>query len=196
MLILAGAGAVALLALWRPAAAPSVPAISSAPPVPEHSRKGHPSRTGPSVAIVYVAGAVVHPGLYALAPGARIDDAVRRAGGFRTDADPDAVNLADRIADGEEIRVARVGESTPHPARRRAARRLRATPGAALDINTADAASIASLPGIGATLAARIVEYRQINGPFASLDELADVAGMTQRRIDSITPYTTLHEAP
>jgi competence protein ComEA len=63
-------------------------------------------------------------------------------------------------------------------------------------LNAADASALASLPGIGSTLAERIVQFRELNGPFASLDELADVAGMTQRRIDAIEPFVTLHEAP
>jgi competence protein ComEA len=153
-------------------------------------------RNAPNTAIVYVAGAVVHPGLYALAATARVDDAVRRAGGLRADANAEAVNLAEHISDGEEIRIVRTGDATPHPQRRRTARRIHATPGQNVDVNTADAAALGSLPGIGATLAARIVQYRELNGPFASLDELADVAGMTQRRIDAISPFVTLHEAP
>ena len=63
-------------------------------------------------------------------------------------------------------------------------------------MNAADASALASLPGIAPTLAARIVEYRRVNGPFASVDELADVAGMTQRRIDALLPFLVLHDAP
>jgi competence protein ComEA len=106
-------------------------------------------------------------------------------------ADRDAVNLAERVTDGAEIRVPRMGESTPAPARHTRSRKTphRTLPLAAIDLNTADAGALSSLPGIGETLAARIVEFRGLNGPFASLDELADVAGMTERRIDAIAPY-------
>jgi competence protein ComEA len=196
-LLLAGGAIVAALAFWRPAAAPSPITISSPRPARfQHRHQRHSSQTAAATAVVYVAGAVTRPGLYTLPVSARVDEAVRRAGGMRADADPEAVNLAERISDGEEIRVVRAGESTPRPARRRAVRRVRATPSATVDVNTADAAALASLPGIGATLAARIVQYRELNGPFASIDELADVAGMTQRRIDSIAPFITLHDAP
>ncbi len=196
-IILAAAGAVALLALWRPAASPSPLTLESPRPVAisQHSRKGRPFSGEASAVVVYVAGAVVHPGLYGLAGNARVDDAVRRAGGLRADADSEAVNLAQHVTDGEEIRVARIGESTPRPARARSARKARTIP-ANVDLNSADASALASLPGVGSTLAERIVEYRRLNGPFASLDELADVAGMTQRRIDAIAPYIALHEAP
>lgn len=195
-IILAAAGALALLALWRPAASPSPLAIASSPPaaVSQHSRKGHPF-AGDASAVVYVAGAVAHPGLYTVAGNARVNDAVRRAGGLRSDADTEAVNLAQHVTDGEEIRVARVGESTPRPARGRVARKAHTVP-ANVDLNTADASALASLPGVGATLAERIIEYRRLNGRFASLDELADVSGMTQRRIDAITPYISLNGAP
>lgn len=197
MLFLAGSSIVALLAFWRPAAAPPAIALAPTPATfSQHLHQGHPSRRIASTAVVYVAGAVVHPGLYALAAAARVDDAVRRAGGLRADADPQAVNLAEHITDGEEIRVVRAGEATPRPARKRTRRRIRATPGESVDVNSAQASVLASLPGIGATLAARIVQYRELNGPFASVDELADVAGMTQRRIDAIAPFITLHEAP
>lgn len=196
MLILIPAAAVVLLAFWRPASPP--PAIAAAPAgaVSQHSRKGHPARPDAAAqAVVYVAGAVAHPGLYTLAAGARIQDALERAGGLRADADPVAVNLAQRVSDGEEIAVPRRGEATPRPARRRTSRKAAAPMAAAVDLNGADASALASLPGVGQTLAQRIVEYRSLNGPFASIDELADVAGMTQRRIDALVPYITLNEA-
>jgi len=199
--LLIAAVIVALLAFWRPAAAPSPITISSPAPRAQHMRKGHPSFKGAAEgaggsAVVYVAGAVARPGVYALNAAARVNDAIQRAGGLRPDADAEAVNLAGHITDGEEIRVVRVGEPTPRPQRKRTKRRTRATPSTNIDVNAADVSALASLPGIGATLAERIVRYRELNGPFASLDELLDVAGMTQRRIDEITPFITLHDAP
>lgn len=151
----------------------------------------------PARAVVYVAGAVVHPGVYEVASSARVQDAVQRAGGLRADADPLAVNLAARVSDGEEIAVVRIGDATPKPLRRARRTRKRAVaPLSPVDLNSADAAALASLPGVGATLAERIVDYRRLNGAFASVDELADVAGMTQRRVDALAPYLTVHEAP
>jgi competence protein ComEA len=193
-LIVVAAALLAALALWHPAAAPR-PVSVTAPPPFMHPHAGHSRRIAPPAAIVYLAGAVVHPGLYALTDTARVDDAIRRAGGLRADADRDAVNLAEHITDGEEIRVPRIGEATPRPARTRSKRKKRVAPPTSIDINTADAAALSSLPGLGATLAERIVRFRDVNGPFASIDELADVAGMTQKRVDAIVPYVTLHEA-
>ena len=198
ILIPAVAAAAVLLAFWRPATPAAGISVSTSPPAAaQHSRKGHPSRSAaPAKIVVYVAGAVVHAGLYTLAAGARAQDAVVRAGGLRADADAAGVNLAQRVSDGEEIAVPRQGEAPRHTARTRAARKTAAAPAAAVDLNAADASALASLPGIGPTLAARIVEYRRVNGPFASVDELADVAGMTQRRIDAVLPYLVLHDAP
>jgi competence protein ComEA len=145
---------------------------------------------------VYVVGAVPHAGLYRVAASARVNDAIERAGGLRADADPAAVNLAERVSDGEEIRVPRVGESPPSvrgSKRKRPRARIAAlSPSEPIDLNAAGANELASIPGIGPTLAARIVEFRRVNGPFASLDELADVAGMTQRRIDALSAYVTV----
>jgi competence protein ComEA len=197
ILIPAVAAAAVLLAFWRPATPAAGISMSTSPPAAaQHLRKGHPSRSAaPSKVVVYVAGAVVHAGLYTLAAGARAQDAVARAGGLRADADAAGVNLAQHVSDGEEIAVPRQGETPPRTARTRAVRKKAATP-AAVNLNAADASALASLPGVGPTLAARIVEYRRLNGPFASVDELADVAGMTQRRIDALLPYLMLHDAP
>ena len=149
-------------------------------------------------AVVYVAGAVKRPGLYHLPGGARAGDAVRAAGGFSASADAAATNLAQRVDDGMEVRVYAAGEaprtrSSMHTTRPRA--RKTSAPHAAVDINSADEQMLASLPGVGALLAQRIVTYRELNGPFASLDELLDVAGVTPRRLDALEPYLELHGA-
>jgi competence protein ComEA len=195
-LLVFGAVIVAvLLALWHPAPPAAIAPAAAAVPV-RHSPSTTLRTTTTAANVVYVVGAVVRPGLYRVAAGARINDAVERAGGLRADADPAAVNLAERVSDGEEIHVLRLGESAPVPVRRsRTKRRIMsraAVQQAPIDVNAADESALASIPGIGATLAARIVAYRRLNGPFASLDELADVAGMTPRRIDALTPYVTL----
>ncbi|HZZ65096.1 MAG TPA: ComEA family DNA-binding protein [Candidatus Baltobacteraceae bacterium] len=198
--VIAGLLVVAALALWRPAAPPA-PALGEShataqtPPGRSIPSKDVPRPRASSGAVVYVAGAVLRPGLYQLPPAARADEAVRRAGGFATGADPAGVNLAARIEDGEEIRVPHMGETVKPRSGRRASRKSARTRHV-VDVNTADPRALASLPGIGASLAQRIVEYRQLNGPFGSLDELADVSGMTQRRIDSIASYLVVHEAP
>jgi competence protein ComEA len=196
-LLVFGAVVVAvLLALWHPAPPATIAAVAAAVPVRRSPSISLRTTTTTTANVVYVVGAVVRPGLYRLGAGARINDAVERAGGLRADADPAAVNLAERVSDGEEIHVLRLGETAPAPVRRTRAKRKTISRAAAqaapIDVNGADESALASIPGIGATLAARIVAYRRLNGPFASLDELADVAGMTPRRIDALTPYVTV----
>lgn len=199
--IAAAAAAVLLLALRHPAAAPAGLQPLPTPQRSQHSREWHPARRAAQpLVVVYVTGEVAHPGVYRFPLGARAEDAVERAGGLRAEADPAGVNLAERLSDGEEIAVPRAGDATPRPARKRRARkRFKAktqAPAQAVDLNQADAQTLAALPGIGTVLAERIVEYRRLNGPFASVDELADVAGMTQHRVDAVASYVTLNDGP
>jgi competence protein ComEA len=145
----------------------------------------------PDELVVYVAGAVKRPGLYLLKYGDRYERAVALAGGFAPSADAAGVNLAERVADGEEIYVPLAGE-TPRT-RVHGARPRRRTPSpppdGSVDVNAAGAAELAAVPGIGRAVAARIVEVRERDGSFASLDELLDVAGMTQSRLERARPY-------
>lgn len=167
------------------------------------SHRRAPARESATRVVVYVAGAVVHPGIYTLAADARANDAVTKAGGPTHDADLVAVNLAAHVADGDEVAVPRIGDVLARGARdgprsrsqrhrhargRRSHRRTVANVGSPLDVNTADETALAELPGIGPALAERIVEFRSLNGPFASLDGLADVSGMTASRLDEVTP--------
>ena len=179
--------------LHPPSSGPSL-VIGSASPPPAPARR---RITAPKLLVVYVAGAVKRPGLYRLQAGSRAVDAVLLAGGLRGDADPTGVDLAEQLVDGEEIAAPLAGaRRTPvrgirRPRTRSSKPKSKAMLGAdmQIDLNAADAASLAQLPGIGNEMAARLVRFRDANGAFASLDELADVAGMTQHRIDVVTPY-------
>lgn len=203
----AGAALVAVIVAFvlRPAQLAPHPAPELTPPA-EHAHAPAPPR---ATLLVYVAGAVLHPGVYALAGDARAKDALAKAGGATRDADLVAVNLAARVADGDEIAVPHFGEAKTRPAARSSPRRAapaerrtrqrprRSTAGSvaadapSVNLNAADAQTLSELPGIGPALAERIVEFRMLNGPFASVDGLADVAGITPQRLDALIPLLT-----
>jgi protein involved in polysaccharide export with SLBB domain len=107
LLVAAGVAALALAMLLLRPARPAEPAVRFDPPAPRVAR------TAPARPVVYVAGRVARPGLYALSGAARVDDAVRAAGGIARGGDPVAVNLAQHVSDGEEIVVPPLGETTP-----------------------------------------------------------------------------------
>ncbi|HVR47545.1 MAG TPA: helix-hairpin-helix domain-containing protein [Candidatus Binatia bacterium] len=184
-----------VLLLWHPAPRPPVESASalagpSATPAQRWSRLAARADRGDDL-VVYVAGAVRTPGLYHLRAGDRVARAVALAGGMRASADAAAVNLAQRPDDGDEVYVPVQGEKQRHArsSRPRGRRRSSPPPGGSVDVNRARAAELAAVPGIGRAVAARIVELRQREGAFASLDELLDVAGMTQTRLERARPY-------
>lgn len=182
---------IAALAIWHPAPHPMQAVVAtvraSASPRPHRSQ-------APSDAVVYVVGAVPRPGLYRVRPGDRVDDAVRAAGGLLASADPSGVNLAARVRDGDEVLVPLLGAAPARARRGRAARSSTrpSPPASPIDVNSADAQSLAEVPGIGPTVARRIVALREREGAFESFDELLDVAGMTASRLERAQPYLTL----
>jgi competence protein ComEA len=195
--LIAAVAGVVIFALCRPARSPlAVPVAavtaqpsSSFPPFERRPRAA--DRPVSDDAVVYVAGAVARPGLYHLRPGDRNARAVALAGGFNAAADTAGINLAAHAQDGDEIYVPRAGEARrtralPHGSRRHGNR----TPAAgSVDVNHAAPAELARVPGIGRAVAQRIVQLRELQGPFASLDELLDVAGMTQSRLERARAY-------
>jgi competence protein ComEA len=137
--------------------------------------------TGPEAAplLVHVLGAVVAPGLVELAPGARVVDAVAAAGGFTPDADPAAVNLARPVVDGEQLVVLAIGQAPPAGSSTGPAGSAGGAGGdGKVHLNTADVAALDTLPRIGPALAQRIIDWREANGPFTSVDQLLEVAGI------------------
>ncbi len=203
--VLAGVLALAAAALWHPAPRPAVTTAEAAPAGAGGLNAGRrPARFGPRRTdgrggIVYVAGAVRRPGLYRVSSGERAAAAVGNAGGFTAGADPAGVNLAAPVGDGDEIYVPLAGEA-PHPgstSRRHAHRRgshrrdiqSNAPEPSSVDVNAAGEDELAEVPGIGAAIAARIVALRAVDGAFTSLDQLLDVSGMTQTRLERARPY-------
>jgi competence protein ComEA len=146
-------------------------------------------RTGGAM-VVSVQGAVATPGVYQLSGDARLKNAVDAAGGTTENADLASINMAERIYDEQEIDI---------PAKQAQSQGLIAgtiAPTAAtaslININTASAAELDTLPGIGETYAARIIAYREEHGPFKSVDELAQVDGISLAMVDELRPLITV----
>ena len=133
---------------------------------------------------VHILGAVNEPGLYELREGDRAVDAVAAAGGFTKDADQTGLNLARFVTDGEQIIVPVVGEV---PA---------AAPGTdssgKVNLNTADEATLETLPRIGPALAQRIIAWRDENGRFTAIDDLKSVTGIGDKTFEGLADLVTV----
>jgi competence protein ComEA len=144
--------------------------------------------------VVEVRGEVETPGVYALSPGARLQDAIAAAGGFSEVADLSMVNLARRLRDGELVVILPIPApgSTPVLATQ-AIDDATAAEGsrARININTATAEELEALPSIGEVIAARIIGYREQNGPFRSVDDLIHVQGISDETIDEFRDLVT-----
>jgi competence protein ComEA len=131
---------------------------------------------------VYVSGAVAHPGVYALPWDSRVEQAVAAAGGGTADADLLRVNLAQRVHDEQQIYVPHKSEAVtpvlPTPVPPTPIAGTSSIPGQKVNINTASAAELEALPGIGPVLAQRIIDYRQTNGPFRTPEDMKRVKGI------------------
>jgi competence protein ComEA len=136
---------------------------------------------------VHLTGAVTSPGVYTLPDGGRLQDAVSAAGGLAKEADQERVNLATRLRDGEQYHIPRLGaapDQTPG---------LVAPPASTLvNLNTASAEQLATLPGIGATRAQAIVAYRQQQGPFQRVEDLLAVSGIGPSTLERLRSLVTV----
>jgi competence protein ComEA len=131
---------------------------------------------------VYVSGAVEAPDVYALPPDSIVKDALAAAGGPAAEADLDRINLASPLADGQHVYVPHLGEEAP-PVQPPSGQR---SGGLKVNINTADTATLETLPGIGPTIAGRIIDYRQANGPFSRIEEIMEVSGIGPATFEKI----------
>ncbi len=145
-----------------------------------------PDTTTPAPLVVHVTGAVATPGVYELSAGSRIDDAIAAAAGLRLDADESALNRAQVLADGQQVYVPALGEAA-RPGDGGPA------PGPPLvNLNTATAGELETLPGIGPSLAGRIVQWRADRGPFSSLEDLDAVPGIGPAILDQVRSLVTV----
>ena len=193
----------------EPAAAPTVSAVSEpllpAPTgvapggvapggaTPGGSATDQPASTGASGDVtVDVAGKVRRPGIAVLAPGSRVVDALEAAGGARRGVDLTALNLARPLIDGEQILVgirapAGVAGSLGTPGSPAAS-----PPAALVSLNSADQATLETLPGVGPVTATAIIAWREANGGFTAVDELIEVDGIGEATLADLAPLVTL----
>jgi competence protein ComEA len=139
-----------------------------------------------------MAGKVRRPGLYRLPDGARVDDAIRAAGGPRRGVDLSSLNLAARVADGQQILVGQpavngVGGATPG-----AGLGSTSAAPAPVSLNNATLEQLETLPGVGPVLGQNIIDWRTANGGFTSVDQLTDVTGIGDVTFAELQPLVTL----
>jgi competence protein ComEA len=166
---------------WLSRQAP--PPVEATLPLVEAVAPSSSTTVAPSAVVVHVAGAVVAPGVHRLPPGSRVVDAVDASGGLLADADAAAVNLAAPLEDGVQVYVPRVGEDPPvSPAGSGTA----GTSAGPIDVNTADATLLETLPGVGPATAAAIIDHRTRHGPFPSVDALLEVRGIGEAKLAAL----------
>jgi competence protein ComEA len=187
-----------------PTVGASTPTATLSPPTTpgEGSRPTADTTAPPPVAVVvHVAGQVAVPGVYRLDPGGRVHEAIERAGGATAEADLDALNLAQALADGQRLYVPRTGEVDPAeipvvspvvPPVGEAPGTPTTAPSGPIDLNRAPAAELEQLPGVGPATASAIVDDRERNGPFASVDDLDRVPGIGPSKLDALRDLVTV----
>ncbi|HKU03694.1 MAG TPA: ComEA family DNA-binding protein [Arthrobacter sp.] len=162
-----------------------------------------PADRAGGLVVVHVAGAVATPGVIRLQQGGRVDDAIAAAGGAAPDADVNRLNLALVVEDGQKIYVPQRGEPLPAgtdaagaedagPGNPAPAGAQPGAPGGKVNLNTADAAELDTLPKVGPVLAQRIVDWRKDHGPFKSVEELDAVDGVGPKMLETLLPLVTV----
>lgn len=200
LVVLVGAiGATVLFLLARPEVVPIEPElVATGTPVATASEQpadppADAAPTAPSAPIVvHVAGLVARPGIVELPSGSRVVDAIEAAGGATPDADLTPINLARVLTDGEQVLVTADPPPAAAPPPPAAGDSATPTPSAPISLNTATAAELETLPGIGPALAGRILDWREQNGRFTSIDELREVSGIGEQRFAQLEPLVTL----
>jgi competence protein ComEA len=187
-LVLCALGAVVVVALGLGRLGGDASGTSPSPAAPAPAAMRIESASAERV-LVHVAGAVRRPGVYRLRASARVDDAVRRAGGATRRGDLGGLNLAAKLEDGRQVLVPERAPKAAVSAGAGAGITAPATataPATPVNLNTATLEQLDVLPGIGPAMAQRILDHRESNGGFGSVEELADVPGIAEGRMAAL----------
>lgn len=146
----------------------------------------------PNKIVIYITGAVKQPGVYELSEGDRVKDAIEAAGGTLPEADLVNVNLAQKVRDEDKIYIPEIGEldnlseSYDHtmPV-------ISSSDSDKIDINSAGLAELDQLPGIGPATAQKIIDYREQNGPFKTIEELKNISGIGDKKFEDLKDKIT-----
>jgi competence protein ComEA len=198
-LLVVGAGVAGYALVRTPPAPPTEQLLPYAPGAGGPAAPGPGASTSSTMApglVVHAAGAVAVPGVHRLPAGSRVEDLLAVAGGPAADADLDRVNLAAPVTDGQRVWIPRVGEATP-PAVATGSPAATGTeaggePDGPIDLNTATAEQLDTLPGVGPATAAAIIEHRERHGPFRAVDDLLDVPGIGDAKLAQLRDLVTV----
>lgn len=193
------AGGIVLGMLWlygltEEEAVPSPPEPAAVEELePETAAEPVSSESIPPVEVaIDVKGAVSMPGIYTMSSNERVNDAINKAGGLTEKADAAAVNLAQKVQDEMVIYVPAEGEEAPPiqsaPPVSTDSSKNEGSPQALTNINTADSAALQQLPGIGESKAQAIIDFRETDGPFSTVDDLKNVSGIGDKTFEKLAP--------
>lgn len=146
------------------------------------------SLANPVQVTVYVSGEVNRPGVIDLTNASRVSDAIKACGDFTAAADKASVNLAQKVEDGMQIKVLALTTTSDNPKANAATK----ASGDIININTADESELDRLPGIGPAMAKRIVEYRQTNGNFQTIEDIKNVRGIGEAKFNKMQDKLSL----
>lgn len=178
--VLVGGGAV----LWYVRSLPRPVTVRALRPEPTPS-------ASPATIVVHVAGWVRRPGVYEMRLGERVIDAIEAAGGPRRGAQLDALNLAALLTDAQQVMVPKAAAEGALGGSQGGTGQPGGSVGL-INVNTATPSELETLPGIGPVLAASIVEHREQNGPFGTVDDLLDVSGIGEQTLADLRDLVTV----
>ena len=135
---------------------------------------------------IYVTGAVNKPGLVKVAEGARAADAINACGGLLPIADSEKINLAQNLKDGQQLKVPEKERSNSNVDKSKADMSKNGGSGELVNINTADEKALNTLPGIGPAMAKRIIEYRETEGLFQSIEDIKKIRGIGDAKFEKL----------